>query len=350
MRVQLSIGETDVDPSRVDELEVVQTVDAESDRLGAVIGADGIAEIPPSGVRVEAWVNRAYLGGFVLSELGYRTGRRGASIQVLAAGADLAAVGLRTPATRARPDGLTLAALIAQIASAHNYEPRIHPDVHGIRLSHEDQITESDLQFVTRIADEHDVDLRFQAGFAVALPRTSVSTVAGLPLGRTIGDFTDLDVRISDRWDFQAVVARYYDYDQGRPVTVRLGNPTGPAYEVPGVQSDAGHAEAAAQRERTRLTERAWTLVGETPGDPGLIPHVELDVPRAALPAGAPLRWRLTEVVHRVDEGGFRTSFRGTVPERPPDRPEPPVESKVTYSPVRYRDPNRDYERLVNLE
>ena len=346
MTARLRIGDTDIDPGRVDAVEITQTIEAQADTLVVEMSADG-AVIPPSGVRAEAWLGGAYMGGYVVSDLAWRTGRSGRSVDVIATGADLAASGLRTPATRARPGGLTLAGLVEQIASDHGYDARVHPDLAGLVLQHEDQITESDLAYVVRICDEHDVDVRFSAGFLLALPRTGETTVAGLPLSRTLGNFTNLEIRFSDRWDWGAWVARYYDYDQGRPVLVRIGVPAGPAYEVPGVQGSADYARAAAERARTRLAERAWVLRATTPGDPALIPHVRLELPAAALPEGIPAAWRIREAVHRADDAGFVTTIGATVPERPEERPEPAVESKVSFSNARQQDPNRDYARLV---
>ncbi len=348
MGFALLIGETDVDPGRVQSIEVVQTVETEHDRLTVSMDARG-AIVPPSGVRAEVWMEDAYMGGYVVSDLVWRLTDDGSSVDVLAVGADLTATGLRTPATRARPQGLTLAALVEQIAADHGYVPRVHADLAGIRLSHEDQITESDLQFLVRVADRYDADIRFGAGNLVALPRTAAeTTVDVLPLDRTLGGFLALEARFSDRWDWQAVVARYYDYDQGRPITVRVGSATGSAYEVPGVQGDVAAAKAAAERARTRLAERAWVLRASTQGDPGLIPHVQFEIPAATVPDGVPLTWRILEAVHRVDgDEGFTTAIRCTVPSRPADRPEPPAVSKVSYSRARYIDPNLAYRRLV---
>ena len=343
----LLVGETDVDPGRIKSVEIVQTVEVENDRLTVSMDAGG-AVVPPSGVRAEVSIDGAYMGGYVVSDLVWRITEGGASVDVLATGADLAATGLRTPATRARPHGLTLGTLVEQIAADHGYTPRVHADLAGIRLSHEDQITESDLQFVTRVADRYDADIRFNAGDLLALPRTGTDTVGGIPLDRTLNDYTTLEARFSDRWDFPAVSARYFDYHQGRPVTVRLGSATGDAYEVAGVQGDEATARATAEKTRTRLAERAWVLRAVTPGDPALIPHVQFGIPAAAVPEGIPLTWRILEALHRWDaDDGFTTAIRCTTPSRPTDRPPPPTVSKVSYSRARYIDPNRDYARLV---
>ena len=343
----LLVGETDVDPGRIKSVEIVQTVEVENDRLTVSMDAGG-AVVPPSGVRAEVSIDGAYMGGYVVSDLVWRITEGGASVDVLATGADLAATGLRTPATRAYPQGLTLAALIEQIAADHGYTPSVHTQLAGIRLPHEDQITESDLQFLVRVADRYDVDIRFSGGDLLALPRTGADTVGGIPLDRTLHDYTTLEARFSDRWDFPAVSARYFDYHQGRPVTVRVGSATGSAYEVPGVQGDVAAAKAAAERARTRLAERAWVLHAVTPGDPALIPHVQFGIPAAAVPEGIPLVWRILEVLHRWNgDDGFTTAIRCTTPSRPADRPVPPAVSKVTYSRVRYIDPNRAYRRLV---
>ena len=75
---------------------------------------------------------------------------------------------------------------------------------------------------------------------------------------------------------------------------------------------------------------------------------MELTLPDSSVPEGAPLSWRLQEAVHRIDDSdGFTTQVRATGPARPEAREEPAVESKVTFSPIAYRDPNRDYARLV---
>ena len=287
LRVALRVGETDVDPGRIEEAEIVQTVETESDTLSVTLDARG-AVIPPSGVRAEAWMDGAYMGGYVVGDLEWVTGEDGHTVRMIATGADLSASGLRTPATRARAGGLTLLALATQIAGDHGYEAVVHPDLAGVVLNHEDQIVESDLAYLVRVSDRYDADCRFSAGFVLLLPRTSETTVKGLPLERTLGAFQRLRIRFADRWDWQAFIARYYDYDLGRPIVVRVGSTRGPAYEVAGVQASRDVALAAARRARTRLSERAWVLSGTTPGDPALIPHVNLTTPGGRRPGGRP--------------------------------------------------------------
>ena len=344
--IQLRIQNEPIPIGRVTALDVAMTMDAEMDRLDATIAAVG-APVPPSGRGVEAWVGGAYLGAYAVASVDLALPED--AIQLTATGADLRGTGLRTPATRAWADGLTLAGLAEQIAASHGYEAVIHSSFRGLTLPHLDQITESDLQFLSRVADRYDADIRYAGPALLMLPRYAVETAGSLPLHVELATWTNLNIQIRDRSHWSAATARYFDFDAGAPVTVRYGAAEGAAWEVLGVQGDAATARAAAQRAYSRLLERSWTLTATVPGDPNLIPHCRLTIPSLE-PRAVPVEWRVIEATHRVrKKTGWLTSVRAGLPTAgDAARPDPPPEeSKRSYSRARSMDPDAAYRRLV---
>src|SRR5690625_4840625 len=74
---------------------------------------------------------------------------------------------------------LTVSDIIATIAARHSLEPRVSDDLAEVLVEHIDQTDESDLHFLTRLAERYDADATIKAGNLLFLPRGEGVTAGG---------------------------------------------------------------------------------------------------------------------------------------------------------------------------
>ena len=89
---------------------------------------------------------------------------------------------LKAPRTRAW-DEVTLGALVVGIAAEHGYAARMDPSLDESPIAHVDQVAESDLHLLRRVAGHYDATPKAAAGHLVVVRRGSARTAGtGVPL------------------------------------------------------------------------------------------------------------------------------------------------------------------------
>lgn len=78
--------------------------------------------------------------------------------------------------------GITLGDLIATVASEHGLTPRVHADLMNQPVGHIDQVSESDMNMVTRIAAGYGAVSKITHDYWVLSPRGGKTTVSGHPI------------------------------------------------------------------------------------------------------------------------------------------------------------------------
>ena len=92
---------------------------------------------------------------------------------------------LKAPASRAW-DEVTLGALVVEIAATHGYQARVDPSLAESPIAHIDQVAESDLHLLRRVAGHYDAMLNAAAGHLVVVRLGSAPTAGtGVPLRPT---------------------------------------------------------------------------------------------------------------------------------------------------------------------
>lgn len=178
-------------------------------------------------------------------------------------------------------EGVPLSTIVADIAKRNGWIPECPVDTLVERV---DQLGESDLNFINRLAKQHDCTAKVADGKLLVLPRQAGLSASGKSLPK-------VTIRRSDvsRWQFRlgddnvksAVKASYQD-DKGKLVTVEVGNDAAPE-GLPPVHTDRhihankSAAEAAAKARLAGFNRSTAGVRLEMPGRTDLFAESEID-------------------------------------------------------------------------
>ena len=304
--------------------------EADTFELGLDDRRPGIA-VPPTGAVLDVELGfveegTARMGSYTVSEVEYSGPP--AALTVRAHAANMLGE-LKAPRTRSWTLH-TIGDVVGTIAGRHGLEPRVDPALRGIALPHIDQVDESDLSLLRRLASyQLDVVAKVTNGRLVFLRRQVLANelaAAATRIERTEG----LDYRMlrADRSMYVAVIARWRAFSAAALEEVRAGDPGGPAYTLPDTYPDVSSATNAAETKLRALQRGTRTgALTLSPGRPGLA----ADAPVELVGWGAALDgvWVANTARHAISEDGYRTTLDIEVVTEPWERAawEPPPEN-----------------------
>ena len=298
---------------RLVRLRVVDVEGIESDTLEIEIDdRDGRIQLPSTGERLHlllgyTGIEIADMGRFVVDEIGVSGPPM--ALTVSAKGADMLG-GLKTPKMDFFHDTV-LGDLVRKIASQQDLKAEVHDDVNNIPVPHVDQMGESDLALLTRLASQNDLSLKIDAEKVAVRPHASKLIAYGKGAvgsihirGREISRY---QWESTSRTKYGAVKASYYDRDLAQRVPVTVGDPdAGPTLEL---RHDAHDAEEAARIASARVEQLArgtGSLKLTVPGRPGLRAGMVALV--SGLRDGLNGTWVIERAEHTLDTKGYVTT------------------------------------------
>lgn len=222
-------------------------------------------------------------------------------------------------------DDTTLGAIAREIAAEHGYEARLDGTLAAVAIPHEDQVNESPMAFLNRLAARHDGVAKPVNGFLVLAPKGTAKSVTG----QTLPDATLVPGRLT-KWTYkhsarsEAGQARkspaggsggagsgggirsvYWDKDEARLKEATEGNPpyqnTRYACAGPG---EAGATAAATKNTKDRGKD---SFSCSCPGDPAFMAEQKLIL--SGFRPGIPTDWRVKSVEHKLDNSGYSCSI-----------------------------------------
>lgn len=223
---------------------------------------------------------------------------------------------LQTKKTRSWEAGTTLGDMVRSVAQEHGLKAAVHASIAGIALPHVDQVDESDMNLLTRLALEHD-GLVKPAGGALLLTRRGESRAAspGSPPLPTVTITPDMissgRLKLAKRQSAGKVVAHYRDTEAGETLEVRAGQGE-PINRLPNAFPDAASAQAAAVAELRRSQRGEQTITLTLPGDPRLMADGRLVL--QGFREGVDGEWLITQVEHTINDGGYRCQVQAELP------------------------------------
>lgn len=311
---------------------------------------------PPMGAALDValgWPDEGVtpLGRFVVDERGRQGPPDTLTVRATAAGMG---GNLKAPRTRAW-NYPTLGALAAAIAAEHGLEPRVSRSLRDVVLPYIDQVDESDLAVLRRLAHELDLVARPAGGRLVVAPRQELAAVAGAAVPVARADVADYRLLEADRDGYVAVVTRWSGAGDAAPQEVRVGDANGePVLRALGVYPGEAAAQNAAEARLRALQRRTATgaltlAVGR--------PALAAEAPVALTGFGAPVDgdWIATRTEHVLDDAGYRTTAeleRTTAPwERASSTPPPefPFPARSMPLPPAGRSPSRGRTTVVDF-
>jgi hypothetical protein len=302
--------------ARLLSLSMTDEAGWQSDRFEfSIDDRGGTVAMPATGARLEVSLGYretglAPLGAFVVDEVVISAPPM--TMTVRAKAADMRRT-LKEARTRAWHE-TTFGAIVAAIAGENGYAARVSPDLADIPIPHLDQTAESDINLLTRLAEQYGATVKAANGALLVVPRGLGKTASGriLPaIALTPAELMRWSVTLAERGKYAAVQAQYRDLASGRDVPVTVGEaPTGqPVYVLRTPYPDTAQAQAAA-RAKLEALERGkssvdLTLIGRTDV------MAETWITLQGFRPGADGTWWLTRVEHRLDRSGFSTECTG---------------------------------------
>lgn len=217
--------------------------------------------------------------------------------------------------TRSWAAGLTLKAIASKIASDNGLEPAVTDAAAAIVPGHIDQIDESDIAVLTRVAFAHDLIAK-PAGERLFLGRRADAiTASGKPMPKT----TLLQSSVS-RWGMRrslgevvgTVIATYRDLEHGADVEVKVGD-SEPVRRLRQRFRDKDEARGAADAEARRADRAVESLEISMPGNPSIVAESKLEP--LDFSSAASGEWVVETATHEVSEAGYSTSIKARRPE-----------------------------------
>lgn len=313
---QLTVNGQDISATvrpRLVSLSLTDHGGFEADTLEVTLSDhDGQLAIPPRGAELAlklGWQGQALIdkGTYTADEISHQ----GPPDQLIlrARSADLRG---DLPGRKSRSwEQISLSDLVHSIAADHQLTPRIHDDLAGLQLDDLHQTDESDLNLLTRVADDHDAIAAVKAGFLLLLPRGASTNVSGQPLPTlTLGraDLAEHRWTLTDRDAVTGIRACWHDPDQAERQEVLVGSPDR-TQTLRGTYANETRATRAANAELQRRQRAPIELhLRLAVGQPDLIPETPIRVHGLKSDIDAQ-PWVVTQVSHTLsDSEGLLTS------------------------------------------
>ena len=217
--------------------------------------------------------------------------------------------------SRSWPAGTTLQAIASTMAGENGLELGITDAAASIVPGHIDQIDESDLSVLTRIAVAHDLIAKPAGGVLFVGKKAEGIKASGDPTPTITlleADVTRWTMRRSLGEATGTVIATYRDLEAGQDVEVKVGDEE-PVRRLRQRFRSQEEARAVAYAETRRAGRAKEALDLELPGNPGIVAGGKV-VPIAFSSASAG-EWVVETATHEVSEAGYRTMVQAQRPE-----------------------------------
>ncbi|EWH00553.1 contractile injection system protein, VgrG/Pvc8 family [Halomonas sp. BC04] len=295
--------------ARLISLRLTDRRGMEADQLDiSLTDDDGRLELPPRGATLElaiGWEDEGLVerGSYIVDEVEHTGAPDTVSIRARSADMREGLPGKRTQSW----DALTLEDIVATIAGRHELEPIIGEIFKGALIEHIDQTEESDLNFLTRLAERYDAIATVKAARLLFTTAGQAMTASGIEIPAITLTRKDGDQHrytATDRNSYSGAVATWHDPDAAEQQEVIAGSDDNPKRLRPTYASEAD-ALAAARAEWQRIQRgQAQFSLTLAEGNSLLMPEtpVRLRGWKEEIDAQA---WIVTEVAHEISNGGF---------------------------------------------
>ena len=288
----------------------------QSDVLTITLNDSAHLKLPPTGAELKLWLGYApqvkYMGLYVVD--GLTLSGPPEKMKITARGVPFeksrSYSELQTRRTRSwRPR--TVGELVGALAAEHGLKAAVAEDVAGMGVRHIDQVDESDMNMLTRVAEDIGVVPKVGGGSLVLVKRGEGRTASGKELPTvtlTPEDVMSWSVNISERVDYGSVVAVWRDVATAKDVEESEGEGE-PVYRI---RQSLPTREAARQAARAKLNEfrrGKRTLSFALPGNPDLCAEGRVEL--VGFRAGVAGAWSVSRVEHRLDGSGYGVDVAG---------------------------------------
>jgi phage protein D len=211
--------------------------------------------------------------------------------------------------TRTWAAGLTLKEIGTTIAENNGLKQAITDEAAAIVPGHIDQVDESDIAVLTRIAAQNDLIAKPAGGHLFIGRRGAAVTASGDPMPVITlrrPDVTRWRMRRSLGDAVGTVIATYRDLQAGADIEVKVGDGE-PVRRLRQRFRSKDEARVAAASEARRASRSVEGLEIEMPGNPSVVAEAKLVV--IGFSSAASGDWVVETATHEITEAGYQTSI-----------------------------------------
>lgn len=314
--------------ARMEEMTITDETGFVSDtfevRLADTDEANPI-KMPPTGAELGVWIGYngtlTYKGTFIADEIELNDAPARMTIRAHAAPYDQTPKGkldFQTQKTRSWPPGTTIGAMVSQMAAEHGMTGATSPELTNVQLPHIDQMAESDINFLIRLAKRYDAIAKPVAGKLIFAKRGNAKAVSGADLPQITLARTDvvpgtLRMVQSTKESPGTVVAFYRDVWNATRHQVSVGNGL-PVKRIRAAFKNAAMAQAAVEAELARRARGERRLSFSIVGRPDITAESNLTMDDT-FRDGIAGDWIVTRVVSRMQtRSGYRCEVEAEKP------------------------------------
>ncbi len=213
-------------------------------------------------------------------------------------------------------DNTSLMGLVTKIASEHGLEAKVGETLGSFIYEHLDQTDESDINFLTRIAKDHDAIATVKGETLLFIAKGEGKTASGIPMiPRPITKTGKMrwSMTLASRGNFSAVEAHWHNEATGQKEIITAGNGS-PTKRLRHIHSTKEEAEKAAKAKLDEYKRGNDTLNITMPGDATLA--AEGQIIAIGFRIGVAGLWSVTSARHSINNGGFTTQIKSEKPKK----------------------------------
>lgn len=307
---------SDVLRDRLLSLRVTDEADIKSDTIEIKLDdRDNLIEWPEFGDEIECFLGYkgeplSRVGVFIVDELSHSGPPYSLSIRANA-------TDMRSEFKQHKVrswDNVTIQNIVDVIASEHGLIPKVSVDLSSIVLIHEDQTSESDFHFLTRLAREFDGVVKPTNGYLLFVNKGESKSVSGkliAPVNVDISQIISYRMNQAERGKFTSVRAYQQDTSEAQLVEVFVGEGT-PTYTINNPLPTLEEATLKATAKLKALSRGTASLSFSVRGNTEF--HADEKVVVSGIRSLVDGEWVITSVSHSFDSSGFITSVEAEVP------------------------------------
>jgi phage protein D len=315
---------TDVIRERLVSLRYTDEAGFNSDVLEIVLADHETAkpiQIPPTGALLDLSFGYEGLirevGKFIVDEIELAGWPGEMTIRARAAPFDTSKGGIKamqTQKTRVWPKGLTLGVIVKKIAKENGLNPSVSKELSSVKVPAIEQASESDLNFLARLARKYDSVVKPTSGQLVLAKVGSSKTVSGQTMPSVSVDIHSVSqwrVVQSTRETAGTIVAYWHETKAAKKHEIKAG--TGePVKRLKMYYPTQSMALAAARAELAKRERHAVTLSLTCIGSTDLVAEASLVL--SGFRPGLPADWVIKRADHQLSGNGYTTTIEAEIP------------------------------------
>ncbi len=208
---------------------------------------------------------------------------------------------------------ITIENLVKEIAQKHGYGYKVAEEFKDVLIPHINQIDESDISLLTKIATEREAMAKLAGGYILFISKNMAKSATGKALGTTTirpQDTINWKVHFTVRDKYNSVVAKWHSYEKGETIKETVGSGE-PSYIMLELYSNAESALSAANAKLKQLKRNNETLDVTMPGNPQIFAEAKLNL--LGFNQALDGEWIINRAEHTLNSSGYLTMLSASL-------------------------------------